>query len=145
MTFDIMKYEDVAEIAEIEKEAFPTHPWSENLFFDELKDDTKHYVVAHENGEVIAYGGFAQIFDEAHIMNIAVRKDFRSRGIGRRVLGELTDIADALGIAAMTLEVDVNNAAALGLYKSVGFISYGIRPDYYGKGEHAEILWRAMD
>ena len=41
----------------------------------------------------------------------------------------------------MTLEVRVNNTAALKLYEKYGFVTLGTRPKYYENGEDALIMW----
>lgn len=134
---------DILAVCRIEKEAFsePGRAWTEGMFLSELSDPSKYYFAGTENGAVMAYGGFAHILDEAHIMNIAVAEAYRGRGFGRQILTALIQKAAELGAAAMTLEVRVNNAPAIRLYESAGFIAAGIRPNYYGTGEHALIYW----
>lgn len=141
MEISLMKAEDIKEIARLEREAFSHRAWSEKMLFDELEDQNKFYFTARENGRVLGYAGFAQILDEAHIMNIAVDADARRRGIGRALVKALLDKAAELGVKAATLEVSERNAPAIALYKEMGFISMGYRPDYYGKGEGAFIFW----
>lgn len=136
-----MQDSDVAAIADIEKDSFGSHAWSDKLFFDELTDNTKFYYVATDGGNLLGYGGFAHILDEAHIMNIAVERAYRKQGIGRALLKAILDGAVSLGASAATLEVRETNAAAVALYESEGFICSGTRRDYYGKGENARIYW----
>ncbi len=93
-------------------------------------------------GEVAGYAGYWQVMDEGHIMNIAVREDLRSRGIGRALMEAMLKEGDSLGILYWTLEVRVSNAPALHLYEKTGFTSAGIRPGYYSNPkEDANILW----
>lgn len=68
---------------------------------------------------------------EADVMTIATTEAARGRGIGRTLLGEGIDWAIDQGASTIHLEVDENNAAALGLYRSLGFEEWGRRPDYY--------------
>lgn len=59
-------------------------------------------------------------------IGMAVHDDWTGRGIGRRLLGELIDIADNwLGLKRLELEVYIDNAAAIGLYRSFGFAVEG--------------------
>lgn len=87
------------------------------------------------------YGGFWRILDEGHITNIAVAGALRGRGIGKAILKEMIKRAQALNIERMTLEVRVNNTAALKLYEKYGFVTLGTRPKYYENGEDALIMW----
>jgi putative acetyltransferase len=64
----------------------------------------------------------------AHVAGIgmAVHDEWTGRGIGRRLLGELIDIADNWwGLRRLELEVYVDNAPAIGLYRSMGFVVEG--------------------
>lgn len=57
----------------------------------------------------------------AGVYGFAVRSDMRGRGIGRAALYEVCVEARRRGVGTVTLEVDVDNDHALGLYTSVGF------------------------
>lgn len=137
--------DDIPKIAILEHQCFGAYAWSENLFFDELNDSTKHYFVAKSEDNLLGYVGFAQVLDEAHIMNIAVDASARRCGIGRALLEELTANAKRLGCCATTLEVRTENAPARALYEGFGFRLAGVRPNYYGKGEDACIYWLRFD
>jgi len=136
-----MTASDIPKIAEIEREAFGAHAWSENLFYSELADSTKHYYIFEKDGELAGYGGFAHILDEAHIMNIAVERTCRGQKIGKALLIELIERAKGLHARAMTLEVSAFNQPARALYENAGFVFAGSRRDYYSKGEDARIYW----
>lgn len=143
MRFTVSPYglEDLQHIAEIEKECFE-HPWSYDSFCMEYADKKKHYFVAKDEcGEVIGYGGFAHVEDEAHIMNIAVTAKARRMGVGSAILKAVLDCAEKLGIVAITLEVDDSNAAAIAVYEKAGFKCAGLRPHYYGWDRPARIYW----
>jgi ribosomal-protein-alanine N-acetyltransferase len=58
------------------------------------------------------------------------------------MLKELIKRAQDIGITAISLEVRCSNAAAISLYKRLGFESAGIRKDFYSKPkEDAVIMW----
>ena len=128
------------EIDIIEKSAFKD-PWSKSSYEGEIFNEHAHYKVITVENEVVAYGGFHKIFDEAHITNIAVKESFRNRGFGIMLMEALIEEAKELEIFSMTLEVRVSNANALKLYEKMGFKSAGVRPRYYGDGEDAFIMW----
>lgn len=59
-------------------------------------------------------------------IGMAVHDAWTGRGIGRRLMTELLDIADNwLGLRRLELEVYTDNAAAIGLYQSCGFAVEG--------------------
>ncbi|MCX9154551.1 GNAT family N-acetyltransferase [Niveibacterium sp. 24ML] len=57
---------------------------------------------------------------------IAVRDDWQGQGIGTRLMAAVTDLADNwLGLARIELEVFVDNAAAIAMYRRAGFDTEG--------------------
>ncbi|HOO23306.1 MAG TPA: ribosomal protein S18-alanine N-acetyltransferase [Clostridia bacterium] len=141
--FEKLTYENVKEVADLEKECFGHEAWSENLFMDEIPQENKHYIVVREDGEVVAYGGFSQILDEGHIMNIAVKQSFRRCGLGSIVIEKIVEKAKELNINSITLEVREGNTPARNLYEKHSFKLAGIRKEYYGR-ENACIYWRVL-
>lgn len=144
--FRSMLLEDIEQICEIEKEAFPT-PWSAEAFYNELVNNHfAYYLVLESNGEILGYGGMWTIMDEAHVTNIAIRKSFQGMKLGEKLLSRLKDQAFTLGIRRMTLEVRVSNNVAKGLYEKLGFYSVGTRKGYYTDNhEDALIMWANLD
>ena len=135
-----MKVEDVDGVAAVEAATFPT-PWSRDAFASEMKNVAARYLVAEKDGKLIGYAGAWIILDESHITNIAVLKDERGQGIGRRLTEGLMQYLSNLGAAYATLEVRKSNEVAQNLYKSLGFIKLGVRKRYYeDNGEDALIM-----
>jgi N6-L-threonylcarbamoyladenine synthase/protein kinase Bud32 len=136
-----MRLDDLPEIHAIETEAFPT-PWSTGMFVSEMSAPRRFWLVAEAGGEIVGYGGAMVIADEAHILNLAVREDRRSRGIGRALLQELKRAVAAEGAERITLEVRPSNAVGRNLYASEGLAEVGLRPGYYiDTDEAAVIMW----
>lgn len=141
-----MTEEHVKAVAAIEKRTF-SMPWSEESLMHEVTGTHgAHYLVGLIEDQVAAYGGFWQIFDEAHITNIAVDQPYRGRGYGHLLLEAMDELCRSLGILYQTLEVRVSNEAAIHLYEVHGFASAGIRPGYYeAPKEAANIMWKTME
>ena len=141
ITFRTMCEEDVARVAELEKQCFRT-PWSYNSLLGELSNSVAYYLVAVDEGEVCGYAGMWVMLDEAHMTNIAVEESHRKQGIARGLIIRLMRAALNKGAERMTLEVRENNHNAQRLYASLGFGFAGIRKRYYtDTGENALILW----
>ena len=87
--------------------------------------------------------GLLLIAGEGNITNVVVTPEARRRGVATGLLRYLVEKGDRAGLTAYTLEVRVSNAAAIGLYEKLGFVSEGIRPDFYEKPtEDAVIMWK---
>ena len=133
---------DVEQVVKIEMDTFTT-PWSAQAFLDTLKRTDTIYAVAEEKGKILGYCGLWQSFEEGQISNMAVAKEVRNRGVGRKMLEGLLAFGKEAGMKAFTLEVRESNLAAIHLYESLGFVRAGIRKDFYVKPkENAVIMWK---
>ena len=133
-----MVLDDVPQVHAIETATFAT-PWSYQSFVDEMTVNCcARYMVAEEDGHVIAYAGAWCAFEEGHITNIAVEEKHRGKGVGFLVTAALMQYCANLGVQYMTLEVRRSNLAAQALYEKLGFIKLGVRKRYYeDNGEDA--------
>ena len=89
------------------------------------------YIGAFEGETLLGIGSMYVIADEAQVLNVAVDKDARKRGIGFGIMNMLIDIAAEKGARIITLEVAQNNYGAISLYEKCGFASVGIRKGFY--------------
>jgi ribosomal-protein-alanine N-acetyltransferase len=81
--------------------------------------------------EPVAYAVLMQIVDEAHLLNISVRRDWQGRGLGSELLEHLCTAASRFGASQMFLEVRSSNIAGLRLYDKWNFTRIGRRKAYY--------------
>lgn len=140
MRFEPLRYEHLRQMAEIEKEAFDM-PWTENMFIPELSCADATYLVGTRGNEVVCYGGFHSVLDEAHITNIAVRNTDRGRGIGKFLMSALIAKAREKGAKHITLEVKSTNIPAIRMYEGFGFRVEGVRKRYYNNMFDALVMW----
>ncbi len=133
---------DVASVASIESKVAPDG-WTSALFAGEfgLAADARHWLVAIDGAEIVGFGGLMIAVDEAHVLNVATDPGHQRRGVARHLLTALMHDAADRGVGAMTLEVRASNEPALSLYRELGFVIAGTRPNYYADGEDAVIMW----
>lgn len=74
------------------------------------------------------------------IYNLAVDPDYRSKGIGRKLLNFLIRRFELLRYSRIYLEVDEFNDKAIQIYHSIGFKEYRKLHDYYGKGKNGKSM-----
>ena len=79
---------------------------------------------------------------EWELENLAVAPEFRRRGLGRRLTGELLRQARAQAAASIFLEVRESNVAARQLYEDSGFCATGRRSGYYDAPREDAVLLR---
>ena len=126
-----MTAEHLDEVAELEKICF-SDPWSRNLLAQSLQDELSTFLAAvDESGHVAGYAGLQIVLDEGYIDNVAVRPDFRRRGVADELLRAFLRLARTNRLAFLTLEVRASNAPAIALYRKWGFQEAGRRANYY--------------
>lgn len=131
------------EVMEIEKDAFGSHHWSRDAFYNELANNlAKYFCIFNENDEIVAYSGHWHVIDEAHITTFAVKKDCRRKKLGELLMKNIIEDCYKNEIKYITLEVRVSNTPAIKLYEKYGFKSLGARKAYYqDNNEDALIMW----
>lgn len=65
----------------------------------------------------------------AHVYGVYVKQKYRGVGIGRMLLEKIITQAKELGIEILLLNCTITQTAAMGLYKNLGFVSYGQLPN----------------
>lgn len=127
--------EDAPSLAAVHAQAFD-RPWDESDFEGVLEaDGVFGFVVEADDpaGLLIC----RRVLDEAEILTVGVAPWARRHGAGRALMAAAIGVASAVGAEVLHLEVDVDNAAAVSLYESLGFVRSGLRKAYYDRGAGA--------
>lgn len=139
-----MTEQDLDEVMMIEKESFSL-PWSRESYLGELRNSFANYIVCDCAGNIAGYAGIWVVFEEAHITNVAVRKSFRSQGIGLALMAEAERIARVKKAVRILLEVRPSNAAALHMYENLSYMQTALRKAYYSdNGEDAMVMTKFL-
>ena len=85
MELNNLKESYVKDLADIEKECFEA-PWTETAFLKDITNENAVYSIADADGSAIGYIGGYVAFDTVYINNIAVKSDYRNRGVGTALL-----------------------------------------------------------
>jgi len=87
--------------------------------------------VAERAGALAGYLVATLLPTEAELQNLATAPGQQRGGIARALMHELIAICRARGVRVLGLEVRASNAAAQGLYRTLGFGLFGLRRGYY--------------
>ena len=124
---------DLQQILTIEQQSF-TLPWTYEAMRHEIDHKYSYFEVAVIDDTIVGFyilrlltGG------DAELINIAVNSLYRRKKIADALMSSMLNYAKNSGLQSIYLEVRKSNEAAIMLYRKHGFISLGIRKDYYDK------------
>jgi [ribosomal protein S18]-alanine N-acetyltransferase len=75
-----MRLSDLPAVMQTDRRSLPK-PWSEAIWREELSSPFGLYLVLGEGGALSGHVGLKLIFNEAHVMTLAVRPERRGRGL----------------------------------------------------------------
>jgi [ribosomal protein S18]-alanine N-acetyltransferase len=136
--------QQIDQVLAIEEASF-TNPWTRDMYLADLENEgvSYCYLAQDDSGHIVGFCSVWRVAEELHINNLAVRPEFRRRGVGTALLTYALREAARFGVRRATLEVRRSNDAARLLYERFGFSVAGIRRGYYSKPiEDALVLWR---
>lgn len=133
-----MTEHDLLEVVEIE-ETSGLSRWGWAAYYAELQGVNRDLMLiarlAHaaiiEHKRIAGYIVARESAGELHINNVAVRDQFRRRGIGDALLARILKTARDLNAKVAFLEVRSGNHAAQAMYQKNGFKPIARRADYY--------------
>ena len=132
-----MTHADVDTVLAIEQ-AVQRFPWTRGNFADALNSGYICRVDEAESGGIRGYAILMPAADEAELLNIGVAAAQQRKGLGRAMLSEMLNVARDRNMKRVFLEVRSSNAAAIALYRSVGFSEVGARRGYYQNASGSE-------
>jgi ribosomal-protein-alanine N-acetyltransferase len=132
--------EDLEHIQSIETTSFPD-PWPLTIF-GYILDSTPDLFLVAEEDELVGYivgeireliiSGISHRSKAGHVMNIAVEKEWREKGVGSLLLDEIEIRFKERDAQQVTLEVRESNATARTFYVNRGYGDIGRVQAYYG-------------
>lgn len=139
MQFGRLCQEHAGDMATLERECFAL-PWNEQQCKSALKQKAFAAFGIWFNRKLLAYVSFYYAAGDMDIINVAVKKGWRRKGLGGRILALVLQAAAKMGMQKASLEVRCSNLAAIALYEKLGFDCCGRRKRYYpDTGEDALI------
>jgi len=121
---------DAPAVADLHRRCF-SQPWTDADFARFARAEECHGVIARRGGIIAGFVVVSIADTDAEILTLAVDTPWRRHGVASIVLTQAMVDAAERGAEALFLEVGVHNGAARALYKRLGFVRAGRRPNYY--------------
>lgn len=113
--------------------------YSRKIIEEMLVENNYLNLIAYKENIPCGYISINYVLDEASLLKIVVKKDFRKCGIGSLLIEKMIDILKEKLIKSIYLEVRSNNISAKNLYEKNSFEKIYEREKYYGDGVNADI------
>src|SRR5690606_8814317 len=128
-TFRPMTEADVEAVLKIEFSAF-SHPWTRGIFLDCIKSGYECWLMFLGDQQV-GHGVLSAAGDECHLLNLTVKPESQSNGLGGKPLDQLLVPGRGGGAETAVLEVGESNQPAVRLDVPTGLNEVGRRRGYY--------------
>ena len=134
---------DVETVAALETEIF-SDAWTAQGFLKSLENPNAMMLVAVEAGALAGYCCVYTVLDEAEIVNVAIHPKDRRLGFGYKLLAAMRQRFMPPEVTQYYLEVRKSNTAAQRLYEKLGFVSVGVRKNFYEKPPEDAVLMQMI-
>ena len=122
---------DGPSISDILRDSIEAAQWPPESYIKLTLSPGGVFLVCETATQIIGFVAARQAADEAEILNIAVHRDFRRKGVATALLLATLDKFRSSAIARVFLELRESNQPARALYERHGFVFSGRRKAYY--------------
>jgi ribosomal protein S18 acetylase RimI-like enzyme len=132
---------DIPVLLELEKSVAGKNTYSPMLEADEWTEEFRKGIVCLIEKDAVVVGDLSyerKTKDHAYISGLAIDPRFQGHGIAREALVQLLE--ELKNINRIDLVTHPDNASALKLYRSLGFVVESRKENYYGDGEPRLVL-----
>ena len=139
-TLGLARVSDAHEIAEMSRDLIEqglTWSWTPARVQHFITGPESSVVVARRERQIAAFAIMHFGDDVAHLNLLAVGPEHRRQGLGRQLVGWLTETAIEAGVFRINLELRLRNEPARIFYERLGFEQLGVVQGYYQGREAA--------
>jgi ribosomal-protein-alanine N-acetyltransferase len=132
-------FKDLRKVYEVELESFE-NPYPFPVFLNFLLKEPNGFLIAKMNDQIVGYVIGVTEKNIGTIVSIAVKKDYRRKGIGKKLLDYIIEYFKLKNISIINLQVRIDNYEAISFYENNGFKKVKILKNYYSNGCDAFLM-----
>ena len=121
---------DMPEVLAIEASSFE-FPWVEEDFIRCLRQRNCIVMVAEHDDQVVGFMIYELNKNRIQVLNFAVARDFRRRGVGTQMVAKLIGKLSAQRRTRIAMEVRETNLAAQLFFRTAGFRAVSVLRNFY--------------
>jgi ribosomal-protein-alanine N-acetyltransferase len=134
-----MVQRDLREVLRIEADSFG-HPWSEQDFGEHLENPGSVTLVVEQSGLIVGYEVFGIGTPWIQLYSCVVRRTFRRRGIGSRMVTHVARLAAAHEPGGVLVKVPERNLGAQLFFHQCGFRAIKVLSAYLWDEQDAYVM-----
>lgn len=142
----IRKFEptDLPQILKIAKISFPKNRFYPKTFQKYYQAYSEGFIVSEELGEVIGYIVSQLKNGAGEIVSLAVKPNFRQKGIGTELIKFLNDHFKTIGFREIFSQIPADNNTALSLFQNLDFRIIKTIKNYRKKKDNAFLMIKSI-
>ncbi|WP_415885856.1 ribosomal protein S18-alanine N-acetyltransferase [Neptuniibacter sp. QD37_6] len=130
MNIDVLQAKDLPAVERIAQACFTHAAWSAKQYLKQIESE-RSTALGLYSPDLIGYVMFSQVLDEAELLQIAVDPAHQGCGYAQQLIGHGAQLLQNAGVIRVMLEVRESNLVAIALYEKSGFLTEGLRKNYY--------------
>ncbi|AUC20698.1 hypothetical protein BTO15_00580 [Polaribacter sejongensis] len=142
ITIQTVKTEDLKEVLALEQLVFNAGSYPA-FVIRQLFDITNNlFILAKENNKILGFavGALNTNNQKAWVLSLGVHPEARGKQIGKKLTNKLVNLLKDENCLEICLTVHPDNAAAINIYKELGFKGETIIEDYFLENEKRIIM-----
>jgi len=109
-----------------------------------ISNNTKNIIVARRGSKIAGFGIMTYRDEDANLDLLAVKRQYRRRGIGRQIVEWLVDVATMGGVQTIFVQVRKLNRGAIKFYTKLNFHEIDQEKGFYRGQETGVIMCKTI-
>jgi ribosomal-protein-alanine N-acetyltransferase len=142
ITIQTVKAEDLKEVLALEQLVFNAGSYPAFVIRQLFDISNSLFIVAKENNKILGFavGALNTNNQKAWVLSLGVHPEARGKQIGKKLTNKLVNLLKDENCLEICLTVHPDNAAAINIYKELGFKGETIIEDYFLENEKRIIM-----